>query len=126
MTAYPAICLHVQTPRDFAIGPPRSKGLFTLCAVVILLGLLVAGCATAPLDQAGSLRSYDSLKPSNGLLTRSLLNVSKDDVLAAKTVRIIPTEFSAPAARTPFTPHSAGWSPMRSTEPCASGSGSVL
>lgn len=71
---------------------------------VTLLGLLVAGCATAPLDQAGSLRSYDNLKQSDGLLTRSRLRVSKDDVLAAKTVRIIPTSFSEPAARTPFTP----------------------
>jgi hypothetical protein len=108
MTVHPGMCLHVQTARDFAIGPPWNKGRFTIRAAIILLALLTAGCATAPLDQAGSLRSYDSLKPSNGLLTRSLLNVSKDDVLAAKTVRIIPTEFSAPAARTPFTPAQRG------------------
>ena len=82
-----------------------SNGLYKFEAwvTVTLLGLLVAGCATAPLDQAGSLRSYDNLKQSDGLLTRSRLRVSKDDVLAAKTVRIIPTSFSEPAARTPFT-----------------------
>lgn len=108
MTAHPGMCLHLQMARDFAIGPPPNKGRFTICAAIVMLALLTAGCATAPLDQAGSLRSYDSLKPSNGLLTRSLLNVSKDDVLAAKTVRIIPTEFSAPAARTPFTPAQRG------------------
>ena len=64
----------------------------------------MGGCASAPLDRAGSLQSYDDLAPSDGILTRSLLKVSKDDVLAAKTVRIIPTAFSDPAGATPFTP----------------------
>lgn len=64
---------------------------------------LLAACATAPLEQAGSLRSYDNLKPSNGMVTRSLLRLDKQDVLAAKTVKIIPTEFSTAAARVPFT-----------------------
>ncbi|MCK9919461.1 DUF3313 domain-containing protein [Microbacteriaceae bacterium K1510] len=64
----------------------------------------MGGCASAPLDRAGSLQSYDDLAPSDGMLTRSLLKVSKDDVLAAKTVRIIPTAFSEPAGATPFTP----------------------
>ena len=71
---------------------------------LVLLGLPAAGCATAPLNQAGSLRSYADLKPSDGLLTRSRLRVSKQDVLAAKTVRIVPTEFPVPAAGTPLTP----------------------
>ena len=71
---------------------------------LMLLGLPVAGCATAPLNQAGSLRSYADLKPSDGVLTRSLLRVSKNDVLAAKTVRIVPTEFPVPPAGTPLTP----------------------
>src|SRR5882672_5105795 len=53
---------------------------------LVLLGLPAVGCATAPLNQAGSLRSYADLKPSDGLLTRSLLRISKQDVLAAKTI----------------------------------------
>lgn len=65
---------------------------------VLTLSLLAVGCASAPLDQVGSLQSYDELKPSDGLLVRSLMRVSKDDVLAGKTVRIIPTGFSQPAA----------------------------
>lgn len=64
---------------------------------------LLAGCATAPLERAGSLRSYDNLKPSDGVVTRSLLSLKKEDVLAAKTIRIIPTEFSIAASRVPFT-----------------------
>ncbi|MBR0896122.1 DUF3313 domain-containing protein [Bradyrhizobium tropiciagri] len=72
-------------------------------AAVKLLGLLLAGCATATLDQAGSLRSYDNMVQSDGMLTRSQLRVSKDEVLAAKTVRIIPTVFSEKTPA-PFTP----------------------
>lgn len=64
---------------------------------------LLAACATAPLEQAGSLRSYNDLKPSNGLVTRSLLKLNKEDVLAAKTVKIIPTEFASTTSRIPFT-----------------------
>lgn len=71
--------------------------------------MLAVGCASAPLDQVGSLQSYDELKPSDGLLARSLMRVSKDDVLAAKTVRIIPTGFSQPAAgKSTLTPAQRG------------------
>ena len=70
---------------------------------VMLLSLLAAGCATAPLDRAGSLQSYDNLTPSDGLLTRSLLAINREDVLAAKTVRIIPTSFAMPVGDGAFT-----------------------
>ncbi len=42
--------------------------------------------------------SYDNMTPSDGVLTKSLVRVNKDDVLAAKTVRIAPTAFSATAS----------------------------
>jgi hypothetical protein len=73
-------------------------------ATMTLLGLATAGCATAPLDRAGSLVAYDDLTPSDGLVTRTLLKVAKDDVLAATTVKIAPTTFSEAAGATPFTP----------------------
>jgi hypothetical protein len=69
-----------------------------------LLSSVLAGCAAAPLDRAGSLRSYDGLTQSNGLVAHSLLRVSKDDVLAAKTVKIVPTAFSLRAESVAFTP----------------------
>lgn len=69
---------------------------------------MAAGCASAPLDRAGSLGSYENLTPSDGLLTRSLLNINKEDVLAAKTVRIVPTTFSASAQGAPFTAEQRG------------------
>jgi Protein of unknown function (DUF3313) len=72
-------------------------------AAVLLPALLLAGCATAPLERAGSLRSYANMAESDGALTKSLINVNKEDVLAATTVRIIPTAFSAEAMQVDFT-----------------------
>ncbi|ANV99625.1 DUF3313 domain-containing protein [Bradyrhizobium icense] len=67
-------------------------------ALAAALCLVTAGCATAPLNRAGSLATYDDLKASDGVLTKSVLRVDKDYVLAAKTVRLVPTRFSATAA----------------------------
>ena len=64
---------------------------------------MAAGCATAPLERSGSLASYDNLTPSDGLLTKSQVRVSKADVLGAKTVRIEPTAFTVAAAKEPFS-----------------------
>jgi hypothetical protein len=64
---------------------------------------MAAGCATAPLERSGSLASYDNLTPSDGLLTKSQVSVSKADVLGAKTLRIEPTAFTVAAAREPFS-----------------------
>jgi hypothetical protein len=92
-------------PRNHCIGRHEGKaGRSAGGLAATLLALLAAGCATAPLDEAGSLASYNDLKPSDGLLTRSLVAVSKDRVLAAKTIKIAPTAFSAPAVREPLTP----------------------
>jgi hypothetical protein len=46
------------------------------------------------MDTAGSLKSYEKLTTSDGILAKSLLRVDKEEVLAAKTVRIVPTLFS--------------------------------
>lgn len=59
-----------------------------------LAALLLPACATAPITQSGSLTSYQGLAPSNGLDTKSLLRVNKQNVLAARTVRILPTRFA--------------------------------
>ena len=67
-----------------------------IAAIGLLVLPLVSGCtAVVPLEQAGSLSSYQRLEASNGLLTRAQVSVSKDEVLAAKTVRIVPTSFRA-------------------------------
>jgi hypothetical protein len=61
------------------------------------VALALGGCAAAPLERAGSLRSYDRMSDANGLVTRSQIRVNKKDVLAAKTIRIASTVFPARA-----------------------------
>lgn len=61
---------------------------------------LLSGCATAPLTKGGSLSSYDNMAPSDGVLAKSLVRVSKDYVLAARTVRIAPATFPKAASPT--------------------------
>lgn len=55
---------------------------------------MLSGCATAPLATSGSLVAYNDLKPEDGVTTKSKLYVDKAGVLAAKSVRIVPTTFS--------------------------------
>jgi len=64
----------------------------------LFLPLIVGACASVPLEQRGSLSSYQHLAPNDGLLTKAQVTVNKDEVLAARTVRIISTTFSAAAA----------------------------
>ncbi|WP_036839385.1 DUF3313 domain-containing protein [Pleomorphomonas oryzae] len=75
--------------------------------LLLASGLILAGCASAPLDEAGHLRSYANLRKDDGLLTRSLVSVDKPHVLAAKTVNIVPTAF-ATSVEAPFTPDQRG------------------
>jgi hypothetical protein len=71
----------------------RTRGKFRFVGSLALL-LVMMGCATAPMEQGGTLASYDKLTPSDGLLAHSRLWVDKDDILAAKTARIVPTAFT--------------------------------
>ncbi|WP_370677847.1 DUF3313 domain-containing protein [Pleomorphomonas sp. PLEO] len=75
--------------------------------LAVASGLLLTGCASATLDEAGYLRSYADLKQENGLLTKSLISVDKPRVLAATTVNILPTAFSS-HSEPPFTAEQRG------------------
>lgn len=74
--------------------PRRSARYSGLLAMASFL----AGCAPAPLVQGVGLSSYDAMTPSDGLITKSRINVRKEQVLAAKTVRIVPTTFPSTVA----------------------------
>jgi uncharacterized protein DUF3313 len=63
-----------------------------------MAALLLGGCATVPFEHTGALSSYESLAPNDGMLTRAQISVNKGNVLAAKTVRIVPTSFSRAAS----------------------------
>jgi Protein of unknown function (DUF3313) len=68
-------------------------------ALGLFLMPLIAACAAAvPLEQAGLLSSYQHLAPSSGFLTQAQVSVNKDEILAAKTIRIIPTSLSLAVA----------------------------
>ncbi|WP_127088716.1 DUF3313 domain-containing protein [Aquabacter cavernae] len=68
----------------------RSAEYAGLLAMACLLG----GCASAPIVQGVGLSTYDALQPSDGLITKSLVKVDKEKVLAAKTAKILPATFS--------------------------------
>jgi len=69
-------------------GQSKSISLAILAVVSLL-----PGCATAPLVQGAGLSSYEGMTPSDGKITKSSLRVRKEQVLAAKTVNIVPTTF---------------------------------
>jgi Protein of unknown function (DUF3313) len=79
------------------------KANLTTTFVTFGLLLLLSACASAPLEQAGLLGSYDDMTASDGIFTKSRIKVRKVDVLAAKTVRIVPTAYSAKAVQVKFT-----------------------
>jgi hypothetical protein len=72
----------------------------SILAVSVMAIVLLSGCASAPMTKGGSLSSYDNMAPSDGVLAKSLVRVSRDDILAAKTVRIVPTVFTQAASPT--------------------------
>ncbi len=76
----------------------QSDGRYGLTVAVSVLAGVLSGCAGAQMIEGGSLSSYDGLAPSNGVLTKSLVHVDKDRVLAAKTLRIMPTAFAQTAS----------------------------
>lgn len=77
----------------------RKKPRLSSCLLAPLLPFFSA-CATVPLQETGSLSSYERLQPAdskfNGRKSRVL--VDKAAVLAARTVLIVPTTFAGPAA----------------------------
>lgn len=69
-----------------------------------LLPLAGAGCATAPLTESGQLSSYAGLVPSDGVMTRTKVLIDRKGVLAARTVRFVPTGIDARAGGSGLTP----------------------
>lgn len=64
----------------------------------LLLPFFLAACADVPIQQGGTLSSYDHLGRESGLLSKSRAFVDKDVVNGAKTLRILPSVFSTTAA----------------------------
>lgn len=59
-----------------------------------LLSFALASCASATLHQGKSLTSYAGMSTSGGTLTKASVRLDPDVILAARTVRIVPTSVS--------------------------------
>jgi hypothetical protein len=96
--------MSVGIRRLLAVSAPhgRARDARSFLAVGFAAAIVasLSGCASAPLTKGGSLSSYDGMVSSDGMLAKSLVRVSKDDVLAARTVRIEPTVFARAASPT--------------------------
>lgn len=86
-----------MTYTDCGFRQPSSTEALRRAGFALVLTVCVGGCASASLDGDGSLSSYVDLKPSDGMLAKSKLYVSKEAVSAARTVRIVPATFSPKA-----------------------------
>ena len=95
MTALARLRRQHQASRGHRVFAERCAPANVLFLAIV--GLLPA-CASAPLVQGLTLSSYDGLAPSDGMITKSRIHVNKEQVLAAKTINIIPATFSASAA----------------------------
>lgn len=78
-----------------------SRVLKLMCMHAAAISL--SGCATAQLQTSGALSSYADLAPADGLTTKSKIRIDKPDVLAAKSVSIVPASFSGAAAQVALT-----------------------
>jgi hypothetical protein len=71
------------------------QGSFLTIAASLTLATTLTGCASSKLETAGSLSNYGNLTTANSRVTQSQQRIDKADVLAAKTIVIVPTKFSA-------------------------------
>jgi hypothetical protein len=78
-------------------GADRDAGRTRVWSAALPGLFLLSACATVPLEQGGSLSSYQNLAQSDGLITKARVSVAKDDILAAGTLRLVPTSFAATA-----------------------------
>jgi hypothetical protein len=76
------------------------RGRYSISLAMLAILSLLPGCATAPLVQGVGLSSYGGLTPSDGKITKSRLHVRKEQVMAAKTINIVPIVFPPSVAPT--------------------------
>lgn len=68
-----------------------------------VLAFALSGCASAVVTQSGRLSSYSDLKSSEGMATKGKVLIDSQTVLAAKTVRLIPTIIDTPVLEAGLT-----------------------
>jgi hypothetical protein len=79
------------------IDDPR-KHLFSIC-LVLIVAQAVTGCTSMPLNESGTLTSYNNLGPSKGKFGKKRkLYIDGQQLAHVKTVRIVPTSYTFKAA----------------------------
>lgn len=79
----------------FNVSYMTSKRNYLAWLVGLPAICLVQGCAAPTITQSGALSSYSDLEPTKkGRTTMSRVRINQVDVLAARTVRILPTRFA--------------------------------
>jgi len=71
----------------------HGRRLKIVCLSLPLM-LAAVGCASVPLKQAGTLKTYDHLGEQKGTLSKSRNYVDANALASVKTVRIVPTTFA--------------------------------
>lgn len=69
----------------------RLSEVRSRAAVCAALSSLLSACATVPLNEGASLSSYAEMTASGTAITKAKIHVDSTAVLAARTVRIVPT-----------------------------------
>lgn len=87
-----------RQPQASSGYPVRIQRSGRVPVLVLAISSLLTACASAPLVEGFTLSSHDRLAPSDGMITKSRIHVNKEQVLAAKTISIVPTSFAAGAA----------------------------
>lgn len=87
-----------RQPQARAGHPVRIQRVRSAPILVLAVASLLPACASAPLVEGFTLASYNRLAPSDGMITKSRIHVNKEQVLAAKTISIVPTSFAAGVA----------------------------
>jgi hypothetical protein len=86
---------------DSAFGyrlQPTLRSLCRVAAMAVLICTVCSACATAPLTESGALSSYAGLKQSDGVMTKTRQRADRSALLAARSIRIEPTEIAKSAA----------------------------
>ncbi|QKC87488.1 DUF3313 domain-containing protein [Mesorhizobium sp. NZP2234] len=69
----------------------RQREMRSRAMLCVALFSWLSACTSVPLREGASLGSYAGMSPSGGTLTKARLRVDSAPVLAAQTVRIVPT-----------------------------------
>lgn len=85
---------HQLTHSCWLSGEPPMSPLRVLALVVPLM-LAIAGCASVPLKEGGTLSSYDRLGAPKGILSKTRIYVDGAGLASIKTARIVPTAFAS-------------------------------